>query len=194
MITNKLKVIYTIFVFIIIIFAITNHVNYYGDSIKNEPIKNNKTNTINKKKIQKSLYKASENIEILSNIFLTVLDTQENFITNIDHKQLKEDDKILRINIKIVNNNKYNTHIGEFRAITDNNKVLSEHIVQYDKNYKIKPNTAKEISLYYVYNEDQQKVNGITLIYDNNSLVEPNIFNIDIDFKPIEGGFLIENL
>jgi hypothetical protein len=191
MITNKLKVIYAIFVFIIIIFAITNHVNYYNDD---EPIKNNKTNTINKKKIQKSLYKASENIEILSNIFLTVLDTQENFITNIDHKQLKEDDKILRINIKIVNNNKYDTHIGEFRAITDNKKVLSEHIVQYDKNYKIKPNTAKEISLYYVYNEDQQKVNGITLIYDNNSLVEPNIFNIDIDFKPIEGGFLIENL
>lgn len=39
MITNKIKVIFAIFVFIIIIFAITNHVNYYGDSIKNEPIK-----------------------------------------------------------------------------------------------------------------------------------------------------------
>jgi hypothetical protein len=183
MITNKIKVIFAIFVFIIIIFAITNHINYYGD-IKNEPIKKNKM-TDSKKSFNKLvLYKPSENIEILSNIFLTVLDTQENFKTNIDHKQLKENDKILRINILISNNSKYDTHIGEFRCMTDNKKVLSEHITQYDKNYKIKPNTVKEISLYYVYNEDQQKINGVTLIYDNNSLVEPNIFNIDIDFKP----------
>lgn len=187
MITNKLKVIFAIFVFIIIIFAITNHIN--SQNIKpNEPIKNNKTK-IDKTDVNQLIYnkqyKPSEKVEILPDVFLTVLETNEDFRTNIDHKQLKENDKILRINLNILNNSQFDTHIGEFRCKTDNDIVLNEFFQQYNKNHKIKPNDVKDLSLYYVYNENKQKVNGVTLIYDNNSLVKPNIFNIDIDFNPI---------
>lgn len=182
---SKLKVIFAIFVFIIIIFAITNHVNYYHDSTKNEPIKKNKTKIDKTDVNQLILYKPSQKVEILPNVFLTVLETNEDFRTNIDHKQLKKSDKILRINLNILNNSKYETHVGVFRCKTDNNIVLNEFFQQYNKNHKIKPNDTKDLSLYYVYNEDKQKVNGVTLIYDNISLVKPNIFNIEIDFNPV---------
>lgn len=144
----------------------------------------NKENDI-KQLVYKRLYKPNEKIEILPNVFLTVLETNEDFRTNIDHKQLKENDKILRINLNILNNSKYDTHVGIFRCKTDNNIVLNEFFQQYDKNHSIKPYDIKDLSLYYVYNDDKQKVNGVTLIYDNISLVKPNIFNIEIDFNLI---------
>lgn len=182
--SNKLKVIFAIFVFIIIIFAITNHIS--SQNIKpNEPIKNNDIK-INKSDVKRLvLYKPSKKIEVLPNVFLTVLETNEDFRTNIDHKQLKDNDKVLRINLNIVNNSKYDTHIGEFRCKTDNNIVLTEFFQQYNKKHKIKPNDIKDLSLYYIYNDDKQKVNGVTLIYDNKSLVKPDIFDIEIDFNPL---------
>lgn len=166
----------TVFTLIIIIFK---------DDTNQLKASNVKEDNNIKQLVYKRLYKPNEKIEILPDVFLMVLETNENFRTNIDYKQLKKNDKILRINLNILNNSKYDTHIGEFRCKTDNNIILNEFFQQYNKNHKIKPNDVKDLSLYYVYNDDKQKVNGVTLIYDNISLVKPDIFNIEIDFNPI---------